>query len=164
MVKVGARLKARRDASQMVIAPKEKTGQKRRGKPIPAEFKMKTGKFHCPFCLHIDVLTAFLVTTKKGWSRSNGRCPECQEGFRLHSLTMRMMPAEFGEWVYNYPAFRFWRKCSFEKFSRRLKMLGWAYPFWKAYKALKESDTSETYEEHLYKEQEAWAREQGYIE
>lgn len=163
MVKPRARMKARRDASQLVLAPDQQTGQKRRGQPLPAEFKATTGQFHCPFCLHIGVLTAFLVNTKKGWSRSNGKCPECEEGFRLRSLTMRMSPAQFGEWVYNYPAFRFWRKCNFEKFNRRLKQLRWAHPFWTAYKAMKESDTSETYEEALEREQQEWAKEQGYI-
>ncbi|MBU0791797.1 MAG: hypothetical protein KKC55_15205 [Gammaproteobacteria bacterium] len=164
MVKYRTRERAKQDSKQMVIAPSEKKGFKRRGKPIPAEIQVKTGQFLCPFCLHADVITTYLISTKKGWHRTNGECPECHNGFRLESLTARMTPEQFGIWVYEYPAFRFWRKCEFEKFNRRLKQLGWSYKFWKAYKTEKQENKTQSYEEHMMEEQEEWRREQGYTD
>jgi len=163
MVKIGARLKARKDGDQMVLKPRTDVGFGQRAVELPKQIEMHIGQFLCPFCLHAGTIGSFLIQLKKGFSSSRGRCPECDNGFMLESLTKRMTPEQFAQWVYEYPFYYYWKKCAWLLFNQRLKKIGWSYRFWKAYKACKEEDRGESYEEHMMKEQEEWARERGYI-
>lgn len=103
----------------------------------------------CPFCLHIDKIGNFLISTKKGYHKGQGKCPECQNRMELQTLTAKWTPEQFADWVYPYSRSGFWQKCKFKTFNDRLYKIGWSYRFWRRYRELKGEDTTESYEEHL---------------
>lgn len=151
------------DRKQTFLDPTSPKGMQERMPPSTIETTVYAGKFFCPFCLYIGKLGEFRVQTKKGWSEKKAQCPDCKNGMMMKSLIVTQTVEEYAEWVYMYAASGFWQKIPFTKFCRRLKDLGWSYRFWGRYKALKGEATGESYEEHLDRQQEEWAREQGYI-
>ena len=107
----------------------------------------------CPFCIHVDKLSAFLISTKKGISQHDAKCPECKLGMRMTSLTQIETPEQFAEFAYPYAKSGFWQKVSWTKFNDRMKKIGWSYKFWLRYKELKGEDKSESYEEYIERKQ-----------
>ena len=113
----------------------------------------------CPFCLGKYQLNKFLISTKKGYNKNLGKCPECQNQMRLETLNrmLKWNPKEYAEFVYEYPAPAFWKKCSFNKWKNRLYEMNMSYNFWNTYKQLKEEnsyteatqDTEENYNEFI---------------
>jgi len=97
----------------------------------------------CPFCLYQAKLRYFLLSVKKGFHKSLGICPECEQRALFETLLTipNFSPKQFAEWVYNYGR-EFWKKCIFKKFRNRLYLdKEYAQIFWFEYKRLKgESD------------------------
>lgn len=90
----------------------------------------RTRLYFCPFCLHRDFLLKFSQEKNKMF-----RCPECETDFHMDTLVYvnGLSPKDFGTWVYRYPYYEYWRKCSFEKFKDRLYSLKISNEFWEAY-------------------------------
>ena len=98
----------------------------------------------CPFCLLEGPLQKFLVSTKKGISAARGRCPHCENGMMLRTLTHDWTVPEYAKWVYQYSGSGFWQKIpSFEVWKERLRQRGWSTEFWDTYKQLKEESPRE---------------------
>ena len=112
------------------------------------------GEVLCPFCLHEGPLGAFLISTKKGFHKGLGKCPECQNMMQLRTLTAKWTPSQFAEWVYDYRLSGFWQKCKFKTFNDRLYRLGWSYEFWDRYKQLKGENQTEAYEDYILRKQQ----------
>jgi len=110
------------------------------------QFKDNQNVF-CPFCLHRDLINKFLVSTKEGFSRRFGKCPECQNNMLLETLIrmLEMNAKGYADFVYNYPNAEFWRKVSpkFDIWKKRLWNLNMANDFWEEYKQLKEGNEYE---------------------
>jgi len=110
----------------------------------------------CPFCLHIGKIGSFLISTKKGYHKSLGKCPECKNQMQLRSLTAEWTPEQYAEWCYDYAKSGFWQKTPFKKWSDRLYKIGWSYRFWQKYKQLKgesAKDKTESYYDYLERAQ-----------
>jgi transcription elongation factor Elf1 len=122
-----------------------------------------TQQFACPFCLGIYEFQRFLISTKKGIHQGLVECPECKNKCRISTLTGKMTPEEYAEYIYNQVRSGVWQKMPFSKWSDRLKRIGWAPRFWKAYHQLKSEDTESDIEEQWDAYQESWAKESGYI-
>ena len=106
----------------------------------------------CPFCLQEGPLQKFLLSTKKGISASRGRCPSCQNGMMLRTLTHEWTIAEYAKWVFDYAGSGFWQKIpSFEIWKDRLQIRGWSADFWDLYKQLKQENPTENVEDHMNK-------------
>jgi hypothetical protein len=97
----------------------------------------------CPFCLGKDRLQVFLVSTKKGISRSKAHCPHCNNGMLLHTLLVEWSPESFADFVYGYRKSGYWQKISFADWKQKLEELGWARPFWDHYKEMKAENADE---------------------
>lgn len=156
--------KAYDDQAQAILAPENPNFVRERGRVITTASMAHTGKYMCPFCLHIGKLQQFLVSTKKGISQKTAKCPECHNTMRMKTLTYDFTVEQFAKWCAEYALSGYWQKVPFEKFNRRLKMLGIRYRFWKAYKTFKGEDEQPSYDEYLAYQQEEQAREQGIIE
>lgn len=96
-----------------------------------------TGYYYCPFCLHKAKMIDFRIRKGDGYSKEMVLCPDCNNRMMIRSLANDMTIEEYAEWVFRYSLNGFWGKCPFEKFSGRLKALGWSYQFWERYKELK---------------------------
>jgi len=121
-----------------------------------AEITTITEPVSCPFCLHIGKIGEFLISTKKGFHRGLGKCPECKNQMQLRSLTAEWTPEQYAEWCYSYSLSGFWQKVPFKKWSQRLRDIGWSYAFWAKYKQLKgesAEDRTESYQEWLERKQ-----------
>lgn len=156
--------KAKYDKVQTIFGEKGKV----RHRP---EYTVESGftldvsmKVHCPFCLYDDKLQAFLVSTKKGLSQSRAKCPICNNGMLMRSLTAEMTPEEYAQWCFEYSGSGFWQKVPFNTWKERLFKMGWAYRFWSMYKELKGDSGKETYADHMEQAAKEWAVEQGYME
>ena len=127
----------------------------------------------CPFCLGKHQLSKFLISTKHGYSRKLGKCPECENGMLLETLArmLKWNATEYAEFAYYYPNALFWKKVSsqFNKWKQKLYDLGMAQQFWGKYKELKQQnayseytqiDTEENYNEFL--ERQKNRQESGY--
>ena len=118
----------------------------------------------CPFCLQSDKLQVFLISTKKGISKSRGQCPKCQSGMMLHTLLRQWTAESFADFVFNYARQGYWQKIKFEDWKVRLNALGWGPGFWDRYRALKaenprEGEESESYIDRMNRQGEEAARE-----
>lgn len=92
----------------------------------------------CLFCLGLNPVRLFLISTKKGYHRSQGKCPLCGQGMMLKSLSKVMTsPEQYAVFAYNYAKMGFWKKVSFEIWKKRLGMMGWTDRFWTEYKRLR---------------------------
>lgn len=111
-------------------------------------------KITCPFCLGLEAFRLFLVSGKKGISRSNAKCPMCGQGMRLGTL-MQMQkwgPKQYAEFVAPYSTMGFWSKCKFQVWKRRLLIMGWTSEFWKRYHELRgesEEDKTESFTDYI---------------
>ena len=118
----------------------------------------------CPFCLHTGKISEFLISTKKGYHKGLGLCPECKNKMQLRSLTAEWTPEQYAEWCFRYSMDGFWQKVPFKKWSDRLHKISWSYRFWAKYKQLKgegAEDRTESYQDYvLRKQQEEYEAEQ----
>ena len=121
-----------------------------------AEITTITEPVSCPFCLHIGKIGEFLISTKKGYHKSLGLCPECKNKMQLRSLTAEWTPEQYAEWCFSYSLSGFWQKVPFKKWSDRLYKIGWSYAFWNKYKQLKgesTEDKTESYQDYIMRRQ-----------
>ncbi len=93
----------------------------------------------CPFCLSLNRLSTFLISTKKGFDRGLGKCPSCGQKMKLVTLVKMesWKPEEYAAFVFDYRRSGFWQKISFATWKNRLKLMGWTKPFWDEYKRLR---------------------------
>lgn len=112
-------------------------------------------KVTCPFCLGLSPFRQYLVSTKKGISKSVGKCPLCDQGMFLKTLVgMDSWTAtQYAGWVQPYSRNGFWKKVNFEVWKRRLQLMGWTQEFWDRYKELKGDDGSEGYGDYMERKQ-----------
>ena len=96
----------------------------------------------CPICLSWTSLNRFLISTKKGYDKGTGKCPEC--GFKVKMKTLfglsKWTPEEYAEFVIKYPSGAFFakvQKVPFNTWKDRLRLMGWSTPFWNRYNSLK---------------------------
>lgn len=111
-------------------------------------------KVTCPFCLGINPLRLFLISTKKGYNRGLGKCQMCGQGVKFRTLLWmhKASVQDYAKWVFEYRTSGFWQKIKFELWSKRLGMMKWTQPFWLEYKRLKgEADGVD-----VEKEEDAW--------
>jgi len=145
----------------------DKSGWLQKSKPeVTAVFTSVSGNelVMCPFCLYTSKLSLFFVSTKKGISQHDAKCPECHNGMRMTSLWNEWSPEEYAEFVYPYARSGFWQKCPFQTWSKRLRAIGWSYRFWARYKALKGEDTTESYFDYMERQAQEYAEEHsGYM-
>jgi hypothetical protein len=117
----------------------------------------------CPFCLGMDKLRVFLISTKKGYNRAQGKCPLCGNGARLQTLVYMTSwtPEQYAAFVYPYARMGFWKKINaigFGTWKKRLQMMGWTERFWNEYKRLRGDLEEEEKEKEYEKEWEAYER------
>lgn len=146
-------IKAERDRQQTRLDPGSRRGCTPPMRIISGYTLDPTARYFCPFCLHIDRYTAFLISTSKGYHRGMGQCPECKNKMKLKTLLQEMTPEEYAEFAYPYAASGFWQKVPFEKWRKRLYEMGWAPRFWGRYKELKGEDQEESYDRWLERKQ-----------
>lgn len=101
----------------------------------------------CAYCLYTGKLSEFLISTKKGFHKSQAKCPDCKNGQLIKTLSTNMTPEEYAEFIYSNKGYGVWQKMPFAKWKERLYQIGWAGAFWTKYKELKAQDTTETYED-----------------
>ena len=122
----------------------------------------------CPFCLGLNKMRFFLISTKKGFNRSLGKCPLCQNGMRLQTL-MKMTvwtPEQYAAFVYDYRRSGFWQKIQFPIWKKRLGMMGWTEKFWTDYKRLRgdvEKEAEDRELEDKWADYEASAEAGGFL-
>lgn len=121
-------------------------------------------EYLCPFCLHKDRISAYLISTKKGYHKGLGLCPECGNKMQLKTLTANMNAEQYAEFVYRYSVQGFWQKVNFETFNYRLRKYGLLLRFWARYKQLKGTKEQKSYADHMEEAQEQWAKEQGLMD
>jgi hypothetical protein len=156
--------KASRDKQQTKLDPLSTTGVK-----IIQQTKVDTvlthaGIYRCAFCLHPDPINAFLISRKKGYDKRLVQCPECKNIMQIETLTKKMTPEEYAQFLFEYSSQGGWQKVRFKVWKERMYAIGWAQPFWEKYRALKGEGKAETYEEHLMRQQEEEARAGGQID
>jgi len=154
----------RQDKLQTKFDPTQPTGIKFKPQDIMEVTTLHTGVYWCPFCLHKDKIEAYLISTKKGYHKGLGLCPECKNKMQLKTLTSKMTPEQFAEFAYGYRADGYWQKMPFTKFNERLKQIGWAQRFWNKYRQLKGEDTTESYEQYIERKQYEEATGEGWDE
>jgi transcription elongation factor Elf1 len=156
---------ARHDDTQATLNPSSPTFLKQKQTVQVNVTAIYTGQYMCPFCLHTGKIEQYLISTKKGYHRGLGHCPECNNQMQLKTLTANMTPEEFAEFMFSYSCQGGWQKVKFKIWSQRLAQIGWSTRFWARYHQLKgEGDGTEKYQDYLQRTQEEWAREQGLIE
>lgn len=97
--------------------------------------------FACPLCLALYKFQQYLISTKHGFHQGLAQCPECNNKFRIKTLTKAMTPTEYAEYIHNQALSGIWQKMPFQKWKERLWKLGWASEFWRRYRELKAEDT-----------------------
>lgn len=155
--------KARHDKQQAKLDPKSPSFLKEQVKEIISVTTLRTGNYACPFCLHSDTVDKFLISTKQGYHKGLGKCPECSNQMQLKTLFAKMTPEEFAEFAFGYASDGYWNKVPFSKFNRRLQQIGWLDRFWTRYKELKGDSPAEKYQDYLMRHQEEEAKEKGWI-
>lgn len=137
-------------------------------KPKPIDF---TRKVTCPFCLTFDLLTKFLISTKKGYNQGTGHCPSCNLNMKTKTLLSmnKLTPEQYAQYIVDYPPGSFFNKqkdgCGFQTWFDRLKLIkciqktngkikevSWSGPFWAEYRRLKPKEDKPTDEQ-----EEQWA-------
>ncbi len=107
-------------------------------------------KVTCPFCLGLNQLRLFLISTKKGYDRGKGKCPLCGQIMHLRTLVKVMTsPEQYAAFAQPYAKMGFWKKVSFDVWKRRLKMMGWTERFWNEYRRLRGDVEEEEQEKEL---------------
>jgi len=116
----------------------------------------------CAYCLYQDQLHKFLISTKKGFHKSQAQCPDCGNRQLIRTLTAEQTPEQYAEWMYMNMPYGGWQKVPFNKWVERLRQCGWATIFWARYKQLKAEYTEQpTYEDALNAEYQKWLKEHG---
>jgi hypothetical protein len=113
-----------------------------------------TGIYLCPFCLHPDPINSFLISSKQGYNKSMVKCPECKQNFRLKTLTAKMTPEQYADFLYEYSRQGGWQKVTFKIWKERLAQLGWSQTFWERYKALKGDSDDTSYTGYIERQQQ----------
>jgi len=128
-----------------------------------AQFDIDTNQqVMCAYCLHQNQLHKFLISTKKGFHKSQAKCPECGNGQLIRTLTAEQTPEQYAEWMYMNMMYGGWSKVPFEKWKERLAQLGWARQFWDKYKQLKADYADQpNYEDTLNQQYQEWLKEHG---
>lgn len=153
------------DKKQYVLDAGSEQGAKKKEELIKVVTELKSPIFYCPFCLSFGKLSAFEYKTPKGNVSKGVKCPDCKNKMLRKSITNTMSAEQYAEWVFDYRKSGFWQKCNFAVWNERLYKLGLSHRFWEKYRLLKgEHKADETYYDHLDKEQEEWAKEQGLTE
>lgn len=131
------------DKQQMIFTDShvwnEKSFIKENDSPLAIkQLDLRNRLVFCPFCLSKGMLHKFVIGTKKGFSKRYAICPECLQGMFLETLLnmLKWTPKEYAEFVFNYHA-KFWNKCNFKIWKKRLYDLDLSLEFWERYKALK---------------------------
>ncbi|MBU1067743.1 hypothetical protein KKE60_08145 [Patescibacteria group bacterium] len=162
MRKYNREQKVKDDKQQTMLDPKSPSFIKSKKKVIISITETYTGAYMCPFCLHSDRINAYLISTKKGYHKGLGHCPECNNQMQIKTLTSDMTPEQFAQFAYEYSSQGYWQKVKFEQFNNRLHAIGWSKRFWAKYRELKgDSDQTESYQQYVARKQEEWAKEQG---
>jgi hypothetical protein len=147
------RWKHKYDKKQTILAPQEPKGYLPKAPPIKTDIKETRKYFLCPFCLCIEKVEKFLISTKKGFNRRLVKCPECGNQFAMQTATTEWTPEKLAEFAYPYRLMGYWQKVKWEKFKQRLSAYEWTQRFWDRYKQLKGEDETETYEEYIIRKQ-----------
>lgn len=136
MVSFKARMEISDDLQQTLLTPE---GIKiKDGAVTQSDFISRdTDTFFCPFCLYEGKLNEFLIVTKTGFSK-HAKCPACEKGMMLKTVTAKMTVEQYAEFVAGYIKFGFWRMVNSQKFMDRLKELGIASRFWTSYRNAKQ--------------------------
>jgi len=145
--------KAKDDKQQALLSPTTKNGIRLRPQVTVDIVMVHTGEYLCPFCLHKDKIEKFLISTKKGYHKGLGKCPECGNQMKLKTLTEKMTPEQYADFVYPYRVDGFWQRCPYETWKQRMRQLGWAYRFWQRYKELSGEESNESYAAYLERKQ-----------
>lgn len=120
-------------------------------------------------CLSWAGLGKFLISTKKGYNKGQGNCPECHQNMKLKTLfgLGKWTPEQYAQFITEYPSGAFWKrveKAGWEAWKSRLAIMKWTQPFWNEYKRLnpKEEDEKATEEEeYLYESaNQKWQEEE----
>ena len=146
--------KARQDKLQAQLNPQSLSFIKKKPKPQEAVITTYEGEYYCPFCLHKDRMEKYLISTKKGYDRRLGLCPECKNKMMIKTLVTQMTPEQFAEFAYDYRMSGYWQKVPFSTFNKRLWELGIAERFWTRYRALKGEDDTESYQDYIMRKQQ----------
>jgi hypothetical protein len=155
--------KAKDDKQQKRLDPNSPSFMKAKPKVEVNITEIHTGTYSCPFCLHAGKINGYLISTKKGYDKRLGHCPECNNKMMLKTLLADMTPEQFAQFAYGYSCQGYWQKVSFAKFNERLKLIGWQERFWNKYRELKGTLTISSEEEDAYESQKKWAEtEAGY--
>lgn len=155
---------AKDDKQQMMLNPKSPSFIQSKKKPEIQVTEIYTGTYMCPFCLHQDRIGAYLISTKKGYHKGLGHCPECNNQMQIKTLTADMTSEQFANFAFEYSTQGYWSKVKFKEFNDRLYKIGWLEQFWAEYKKLKGEDSgTEKYQDYLMRKQEEEARELGLI-
>lgn len=155
---------ARDDKLQTTLNPKSPSFIQSKKKAIVNIAETYSGEYSCPFCLHRGKIYQFLISTKKGYHKGLGHCPECDNKMNLKTLTKDMTPEQFAQFAYEYSCQGYWQKVPFGKFNQRLIDIGWAERFWMEYKKLKgDSTPTESYSDYIDRTQVEEAKAQGLI-
>jgi hypothetical protein len=127
--------------------------------------EMYAGNYSCPFCLHSDKISNFLISGKKGYDKRLGLCPECKNKMMIKTLTANMTPEQYAQFMYEYSRQGGWQKVQFPVWSYRLQKIGWSQRFWNEYRKLKgEAVSTESYDEYVQRKQFEQAKEKGWVE
>jgi len=156
--------KAQDDRLQTVLTPEGRRVKEARPTHVDFVYKDLDMICMCPFCLYEAPMQKYIIATKQGYHRGLGKCPECGNMMRFESLTAEWTPEQYAEWVYPYATSGFWQKIPYKTWQERMRKIGWSWRFWARYKQLKGEGAEDTYEAHLQREQEEWAKKEGYIE
>lgn len=159
--------KARFDRAQSVLTELGAAPNPRRYTVTASSLVDPNKKVTCPFCLGLEQFRGFLVSTKKGFSRSLGKCPLCGEGMRLKTLMdmLKWGPREYAEFVAPYASEGFWKKCKWETWKKRLFLMKWTREFWDRYHELRGQGENESFSDYIDRkgreDAEEYARSQG---
>jgi len=156
---------AKDDKQQAKLDLSQLSGLKPVAPPVTVTIQQQyQGEYCCPFCLHQDVIDHFLISTKKGFNKRLGECPECHSKAELKSITASWTPEEYAEFAFGYTKMGFWQKVKWQLWRYRLEKAGWAQRFWKRYRELKGEPTTETYQDYIQRKQYEEAKEKGWTE
>lgn len=119
-------------------------------------------KVICPFCLTWTTIQKMLISTKSGYNKGLGCCPNCHNNIQFKTLfnMLEWEPPQFAKWIYDYRLTGFWQKIkpSFQEWNKQLYNLGFGFgkEFWDTYKRLKgePNDNESIYEHYERKAQE----------
>lgn len=149
------------DNQQLVFNNGELTQKIQKQEPI-FTFKQRA---LCPFCFQPNDTDKFVISTKKGYHKRLGKCPNCQNQAEWKTFFANWTIKTFAQFCYEYSCSGFWQKCKYQQFNDALRQIGWLDQFWTEYKNLKgdSTDKTESYQDYMERKQVEEAKEQGWI-